>query len=110
MATDYRAKLNAALKGAVDNGWEYIGNNTMRRMSEHVTPQWARDNGWYPAETYNTIEFLSFILMPPGRAPKVVYGTAPCAWVGRSDTKISFKRATELLAQPIAESPIHDRD
>ncbi|QBZ73541.1 hypothetical protein SEA_MISCHIEF19_56 [Streptomyces phage Mischief19] len=109
MAIDYRAKLNAALTAAGENGWEYIGNNTMRRMTTHVTPQFALDNGWYPSTDYSTVEFISFVLVSKG-APKVTYGSAPCPWVGRSDSTISFKRSLELLAQPLADSTLHDRD
>ena len=110
MAIDYRARLNEALKGAGEHGWEYIGNNTLRRMSEHVTPQYAIDNGWYPSPTYSTVEFISFVLVSGGKAPKAVYGSAACPWVGRTDNSISFKRSLELLAQPLADSTLHDRD
>lgn len=107
MATDYRAKLNQALATASEQGWEYIGNNTMRRMASHPTPQFAMDNDWYPGTEYNSIEFLTFLLMPTGRAPKVTYGVARTAWTGRQDSTISFKRSLELLAQPLADSSVH---
>lgn len=109
MAKDYRAELNAALLAAADNGWTYIGNNTMRRTTTHPTPQYALDAGWYTGTEYDTHEFLSFILLGGNRAPKVVYGVAHCAWTGRQDTSVSFKRSKELLAQPLSESTVHDR-
>jgi len=109
VAIDYRAKLNEALKASAANGWEYIGNNTMRRMTEHETPQYAIDAGWWTSPTYTTVEFVGYVLVSKG-APKATYGSAACPWVGRSDSSISFKRSLELLAQPLADSTLHDRD
>lgn len=107
---DYKAELNAALIASAANGWTYMGNNTMRRRTEHETPAYAINAEWYEQPTYSTLEFLSFLLLEGNRAPKAVYGTGPCPWVGRRDSKISFKRALELLGQPLEESAIHDRD
>lgn len=108
--TDWMKQAVDAVNAGAANGWEIINATTVRRLTQHDTPQYAMDNGWYPSPTYSTCEFLSFVFMPSGRVPKVVYGTAPCPWVGRSDASISFKRAKELLAQPLADAAIHDRD
>lgn len=113
--TDRILQARDAINAAGANGWQIIPANTpntitVRRMTEHVTPQWAQDNGWYPNTVYSTCEFLSFVFFSRTRVPKVTYGTAPCPWVGRTDTSLSFKRSLELLAQPLAESSIHDRD
>lgn len=105
-----------AANAAKANGWDVLnvdsvrGIVTLRRMTEHQTPQYAMDNDWYPSPTYNTLEFVSLMFTSRTRVPKVTYGTAPCPWVGRTDTSISFKRSLELLAQPLADSEIHDRD
>lgn len=107
---DRFAEIQAAVKDADANGWHVLNETTVRRMTEHVTPQWALDNGWAAGATYTTVEFLSFVFRARNLVPKVIYGTAPCPWVGRSDASISFKRAKELLAQPLADSKIHDRD
>lgn len=108
MAKDRVAELKAAITAAEANGWTYIGNNTVRRMAEHVTPPFAMDNGWYPGSTYNSLEFMSFLLMGPSRAPKCIHGTVRVPWIMRSDRSISWKRTLELLAQPVTESDIHN--
>ena len=108
MAKDRVAELKAAIVAAEANGWTYIGNNTVRRMVEHETPQFAKDNGWWTAATYESLEFLSFVLNGPTRAPHCVYGTCRTTWTGRRDQKIAWKRTLELLAQPVEEPEIHD--
>lgn len=106
---DYRAELQDLIKAAEHNGWTYIGNNTVRRMVEHETPEYAQRNGWWEGEKYASLEFLSFIFPRlAGRAPKVVYGTNNCPWTERRDTYISYRRSVELLAEPLHLSPVHD--
>lgn len=107
MAKDRMAELRNATKAAEANGWTYIGNSTVRRMAEHVTPQFALDNGWAPGSTYKSLEFLSFVFSDRARVPKVIYGTCRTSWTGRSDRSISWKRTLELLAEDIAASEIH---
>lgn len=109
MAVNRLAQLKETADAAEANGWTYVGNSTFRRMTEHLTPQRAIDNGWWTDSTYTACEFLAFVLRGVNRVPKVVYGTTPCPWVGLSDCSISFKRALDLFAQPLAESEIHDR-
>lgn len=104
-----------AIEAAKANGWEFMGIASgsiiqLRRMTEHSTPQYAMDNGWYPPPTYSTIEFLSFLFINRSKVPKVTYGTAACPWVGRLDRSLSFKAALALLTQPVSESELHDRD
>ena len=53
------------------------------------------------------IVILSFIVADRNRAPKVVHGVSRTPWVGRTDRSISYRRATELMAQPVSESPVH---
>lgn len=109
MAKDRAAELAGLIKDAEANGWTYIGNNTVRRMVEHETPEFAQRHGWWTGSTYASLEFLSFVFPRiTGRAPKVVYGTNSNAWTARSDRSISYRRAVELLAQPLHLSEIHD--
>lgn len=108
MAKDRVAELKGAIKDAEANGWTYIGNNTVRRMVEHETPQFAKDAGWWTPTTYRSLEFLSFVLNGPSRVPHVIYGTCRTAWTGRRDQKITWKRTLELLAQPVHLSEVHE--
>lgn len=108
MAKDRLAELKAAITAAEANGWTYVGNNTVRRMAEHVTPQFAVDNGWYPGATYNSLEFLSFVLNGPSRAPHVTYGVCRVPWIDRQDRNVNWKRTLELLAEPIGSSDVHN--
>lgn len=104
-----------AIEAAKANGWQFQGISSgsiihVMRKTEHSTPQYAMDNDWWPQPTYDAIEWLGFVFTDRNRVPKVVHGTSACAWVGRSDTRVSFKAALALLAQPVAESELHDRD
>lgn len=107
---DRFTQVQDAVRAAEANGWTVLNGSTVRRKSEHSTPQYAKDNGWWTSDTYSTLEFISFVFGSRDRVPKVVYGTSTCAWTGRSDRDISFKRSLELLAQPLPDSEIHDRD
>lgn len=106
---DRMIETKEAIDAATANGWTYIGNGTVRRTTTHTTPKYVMEAGWYPRAEYDTHEFLSFIFSRRDRVPKVVYGVARCAWTDRSDRLISFRRAKELLAQPMSESDVHDR-
>lgn len=107
---DYSIELNDLIEQAERHGWKYIGNNTVRRMAEHETPEFAQTNGWWNGDTYASLEFLSFVFPRiSGRAPKVVYGTSSCPWLSRQDISINYRHAVELLAQPIRLSQVHDR-
>lgn len=104
-----------AIEAAKANGWEFMGilggiTIQVRRITEHRTPQFAMDYGWYPQDTYTSCEFLSLIFGDRNRVPKVVHGQGQYPWVGRSDRNVSFKAALALLAQPVAESELHARD
>ena len=108
MAKDRVAELKAAIVAAKVNGWTYIGNSTVRRMSEHTTPQFALDNDWYPGRSYSRVEFLSFVLNGPSRVPHVTYGVVRVPWTARSDRSLTWKRTLELLAEPIELSEVHE--
>lgn len=109
MGKNYAAELKILIDQAEVNGWTYIGNNMVRRMSEHDTPEYAQQHGWWNGDTYASLEFLSFVFhLIPGRAPKVVHGAHNTPWTTRSDRSISYRRAVELLAQPVHLSDVHD--
>lgn len=106
---DRMQQVRDAVKAAEANGWEILNGSTVRRISEHEAPQYAIDNGWWPGRTYQTIEFLGFVFgQRADRVPKVVYKVAPCPWIAKRDRLISFKQSLELLAQPVAESDVHN--
>lgn len=108
--TDRIAELTEALRTGADNGWERVpgSRDTVRRVTEHATPQFAKDNGWWTSDTYSTCEFLSFTFGSRTRVPSVVYGVRTCPWVQGSDKRISYRNALFLLAQPLASSELHD--
>uniref|UniRef100_A0AAU7GWW5 Uncharacterized protein n=1 Tax=Streptomyces phage Geonosis TaxID=3158856 RepID=A0AAU7GWW5_9CAUD len=109
MAKNRAAEVAELIKAAETNGWTYIGNNTVRRMAEHTTPDYAQHHGWWTGSTYASLEFLSFVFpLITSRVPKVVYGTHNTPWTARSDRSISYRRAVELLAQPLHLSEVHD--
>ncbi|ATN93718.1 hypothetical protein SEA_ABT2GRADUATEX2_48 [Streptomyces phage Abt2graduatex2] len=109
MARNYAAELKDLIENAEANGWTYIGNNTVRRMAEHETPEFAQKHGWWTSSTYASLEFLSFVFPRViGRVPKVVYGTNNTPWTARRDRTISYRRAVELLAEPIHLSETHN--
>lgn len=107
---DRFAQVQDALAEALANGWETCPGkpDTLRRIVEHRTPDHARAAGWWPRETYDSVEFLTFVFTERNRIPKVIHGYSRCPWITLCDTKISFKRSLELLAQPVADSKIHN--
>lgn len=109
MANSHATELKGLITQAEANGWTYIGNNTVRRMAEHQTPEFAQKHGWWNGSTYTSLEFLSFVFPRIGsRAPRVVYGSISCPWRTRNDLRISYRRAVELLAQPLDASDVHN--
>lgn len=103
---DYRRELIEAAGAARINGWTILNATTLTRVVAHDTPHDIIRNGWYAGQTYDSVEFLSFVLVGGG-APKAVYGTSANPWVQRLDRPVSFKRAKELLAQPVSHSDFH---
>lgn len=106
MAIDYRAKLTEAVASHPD--WAPVNPTTIRRMVEHVTPQWAINAGWWTGATYTSIEFLSFVTVRPDRAPQAVYKTSHVPWVEGKDRLVSFRRALELMATPVTDVQVHE--
>jgi hypothetical protein len=101
------AEAKAAIQLALTQGWERVEgqSSTLRRSVEHTTPQIVRDCGWWPRETYTSLEFVALIVAD-GRTSGAVYGTARTFWTGRRDRSISVKRALEILRDP-ALSDVH---
>jgi hypothetical protein len=106
---DRVAEAQQAIRAAVANGWTYMGGGTVRRTTVHETPRDVIAAEWYTGGQYDTHEFLSFVFASKDRVPRVIYGVARCPWLSRTDSKVSFRRAKELLAQPLSESDVHDR-
>lgn len=93
LSATYTARLKSALAASPD--WEYIGDNRVRRMSEHPTPENIPAH-WWPDATYPTIEIITFL--PRGeRVPTAFHWVATCPWVEATKRKISAKRALELV-------------
>lgn len=103
---DHLAQLKEAVAAARDNGWVPIDGRTVRRMTERPTPEDLPPE-WWSEPTYSRLEFLTFTFFDRGRVPLVIYGVAYTPWTGRSDQKVSFKRALELLSQPLEDSDVH---
>jgi len=103
MADRYAQTLEA-IKDAVGRGWEIVpGQPTVRRMREHVTPEFAIKNEWYPGPAYNSIEFMSFVWHSRDRVPTVIYTRVRTPWTHQTEGKISFTRALELLASETSD-------
>lgn len=108
MAKDYVADIRSLISEAQANGWGPCPDkpNTLRRISTHATPERIPAN-WWPFPEYKAVEFLSFVVADRSRAPKVIHGVSRTPWLGRVDRSISYRKATELMAQPIGQSPVH---
>src|SRR6266498_3659872 len=108
MTTDRFAQTADAINDAKDRGWEYIGNNTVRRSRQHDTPAHVIDYGWWTGQVYSSSEFLAFVWHGRERVPTVLYTTARTYWTPRErdGQKISFKKALEILASDTSE--IHE--
>ncbi len=100
--------IKAAIDAATVNGWKYLGDGIVFRSVPHVTPQLVRDNFGYHRASYSSHETLLFSFRDRTRDPKVIYGVEYAPWTEFSDAAISFTRALELLAQPVADSDVHN--
>lgn len=107
MAADRFQQTRDAVEAAGANGWTVIDTHMVRRMTEHTTPQYVIDNGWWPHVTFTRVEFLSFVFRARDRVPAVVYETTRGPWVNRTGHPLSFKRALALLAEPLEDSEFH---
>jgi len=108
MTIDRLVQAAAAIKDAQDRGWEYIGNNTVRRTRQHDTPAHVIKNGWWTGQVYSSAEFLGFIWHGRDRVPTVLYSTQRTYWTPREKNgqRISFKWALDILAS--STSDIHE--
>jgi hypothetical protein len=104
---DYIEQLRDRLKAAEAEGWSHATSLMAVRMTRHDTPKLVLDADWYPSPTYHCTEILGFTFTARNRVPVCVYKDRSRPWVDGTDRRISYKRALELLAQPLAESDFH---
>lgn len=106
--TDRLQQTADAIKDAESRGWEYIGNNTVRRTRQHDTPEVVIKNDWWTGQVYWSAEFLAFVWHGRDRVPTVLYTTQRTYWTPREKDgqKISFKRALEILES--STSDVHE--
>lgn len=110
MAPDRMQQTRDAITAAVPNGWNFIGYNTVQRMVEHPTPQFAKDAGWWTDETYTSLQLIRFVFgIRHDRVPKVWYTVSHTSWTGATETVLTFTQALKLLAEPLEQSAVHDR-
>lgn len=90
-----------ALAAALANGWERTPGkpNSVRRTTEHLTPERIPKN-WWPGETYTSLEFVDFLVFDGGAKIVSLHKTTRCPWIARSDQKISTARALAILTDP----------
>jgi len=73
--------------------WEPVparfGEATIRRTWTHDTPDYHQRD--WPEPTYHVHVFLTMV------AGKIIMGTAPAPWVGRSDSEIPLWLAEAIL-------------
>jgi hypothetical protein len=93
-------KVRAAILDALAHGWERIpaspGVVSLRFQVERETPEYAREAGWWPGETYTELTFVNFIGVERISA---IVKEARVPWIARQDRKVSVKRALERLAE-----------
>lgn len=108
MTTDRFQQTADAIKDAQSRGWEYTGNNTVRRTRQHNTPEQVIKNEWWTGQVYSSCEWLAFFWHGRDRVPTVLYSCVRTYWTPRErdGQKISFKRALEYLAS--ATSDVHE--
>jgi len=104
--TDRAEVLRRHVEAAGENGWVPRTGQSVGRETEHETPRHVREQGWWTAPTYRCFETLTFT-MRGDRTPRVVYHVDTRPWIGARFTNISYRRALELLAQPISDSDVH---
>ena len=115
MAVDRLQQTADAINDAKSRGWEYIGNDTVRRTRQHDTPEIAIKNEWWTGQVYSSCEWLAFVWHGRDRVPTVLYSSVRTYWTPRDadGMKISFKRALEILASetsPVHENHYQDRE
>ena len=101
MAANRIKDVKKALATAVSQGWERTPGraNSLRRMTEHETPERIPKN-WWPGEKYHSVEFIDFLVFDGGARITAFHSTTRCPWIARSDQKVSVKRALEILRDP----------
>lgn len=107
--TDRIAELQSHLAEAAKTGWHPTPGkpNGLSRIVRHDTPENLPER-WWGMPTYDSHEFLTFLFTDRNRVPKVIYGVTRTPWTGRQDSSISYRKALTLLAQPVADSDVHN--
>lgn len=95
------ATVREALAFALAHGWEPTPGkaNSLRRTTEHATPERIPKN-WWPGKTYTSVEFVDFRVFDGGAKITAFYNTTRCPWVARSDRKVSLVAALAVLNNP----------
>lgn len=106
---NHRDELATLISNAEENGWTYIGNDTVRRLVDHEVGEEIRRAGWWTGETCASVEYLSFVFPSLNRQPYAVYSAHTRPWRQREDTQVTYRRAVELLDEPIYQSAVHNR-
>jgi hypothetical protein len=104
-------QLKDLMDEAGANGWVSVlgwvnERIAVSRTTRHETPEFAKRAGWWAADEYRKVECLVFSFHRRDRVPTVTYTVIPASWSSPEPTTVSFKRALELLAQPVAESRV----
>lgn len=87
------------MKAALDDGtWEHVPATygfTVRYTEIRRTPD-AIPQHWWRHKTYERHQFLTL------HHSGVIFGDFTAPWVGRRDSRITYKRAFEILRDPAA--------
>lgn len=100
-------QLRRFFEAATEHGWATTNVGIAIRMTDQTTPSEVIEAGWYPSSTYQCSEVLDFTFVRRDRVPIVVYKDRSRPWIEGTDTRISYRKALELLSQPLAESEFH---
>lgn len=107
--TPTQRRLVDAMKAAVASGtWVPLPGDRIRFTRTLDTPEWARRDyhGWpgsatWPKDTYDQLVFLT-VVSGMARPWSIILGTCRAPGGGRRDQDITFKRAFEILQDPVA--------
>ena len=106
---DRVAEWKKLMSEAAENGWTHVGGGHVFRATVHQTPAEIKAAGWWDQDTFSCIEILDFVFVRQTGLPISTYQVHVSPWVTASSHRLSYRKALALLAQPLADSDIHNR-
>lgn len=92
-------RLLDAMRAALDSDtWKRVPDQyalCIRFDVEDVPTPETIPTRWWGAPTYSRHQFLTFLSRTP-----IIWGVSGAPWVGRQDSRVSYRDAFEILADP----------